>query len=90
MTTYKTDKNKIESTIFDDCMAVNQIAVLNRMIELLNDENVNSNEFLSDQNRFNYECSLWLLIALATGIQCSEVSMHDWWIQLNAGIISTK
>ena len=87
---YKTDKTKIESTLFENCLPVNQIAVLNRMIEILKSESVNSNDFLTDKNRYNYECCLYLLVMLTIGNQIGTIDMHDWWLQLNDGIVSNK
>lgn len=74
--------SNIEDTIFDDGMAVNTLAMLNRMKEILDDNQTNCLLNCKDDPRVKR--LLWLLNSQVYG-QMARIDMVKEWDVLNAG-----
>ena len=71
---------KIEETIFDVGLPVNTIAMMNRGIEILRENNCNSPKFLKKSAKLKYRKLMWLL---CNNFYDEGVDLVDEWEDLN-------
>ena len=73
---------RIEDTIRENSLPVNNIAMLNRMIELLKENNTNSFECLrTEEAKLRFRAALWLINSKVFG-QLAKIDMMDEWEEL--------
>jgi hypothetical protein len=73
---------KIEDTIFDEGLPVNTIAMLNRGIEILHENQCNNPKSLKGEAKIQYRKLMWLL---CNQIYDFEVNFDDEWRKLKYG-----
>jgi hypothetical protein len=68
----------IEDTIDTESLAVNQIAMANRLAQILKEENCNNYNFLSVDGKIKFRKCLWLINQNIFG-QLGKIDMDDEW-----------
>ncbi|MBU1173182.1 MAG: hypothetical protein KKD44_26760 [Proteobacteria bacterium] len=79
----KRTKHLIEETIFENSLPVNTVAMLNRLIEILGENNTNGYTLLDEANQFIFRKCLWLVNQQVFG-QMGEINMADEWSNLRS------